>query len=82
MQFIKLFILLCSLYNSLHEFHLFQKATGWVLREIYKKEPKTIVKFLTKKNKEKKLPTILLSYACEKMTSEEKDKIRKEGIEV
>ena len=64
------------------EFHLFQKATGWVLREIYKKEPKTIVKFLTKKNKEKKLPTILLSYACEKMTSEEKDKIRKEGIEV
>ena len=64
------------------EFHLFQKATGWVLREIYKREPKTIVKFLTKKNKEKKLPTILLSYACEKMTSAEKDKIRKEGIEV
>ena len=64
------------------EFHLFQKATGWVLREMYKKEPKKITNFLESKNKIRKLPTILLSYACEKMTVEEKDKIRNESIEV
>ena len=78
---IKLPLEICE-YVLYDEFHLFQKATGWVLREIYKKEPETIVNFLTKKNKNKKLPTILLSYACEKMTNQEKDKIRKEGIEV
>lgn len=58
------------------EFHLFQKATGWVLRELYKREPKVIVKYLADKNKDKKLPSILLSYACEKMTIEEKTNIR------
>ncbi len=78
---IKLPLEICE-YVLYDEFHLFQKATGWVLREIYKKEPETIVNFLTNKNKNKKLPTILLSYACEKMTNQEKDKIRKEGIEV
>lgn len=58
------------------EFHLFQKATGWVLRELYKKEPKVIVEYLYNKNKNRKLPGILLSYACEKMNSLEKEKIR------
>lgn len=65
-------------YTLYDEFHLFQKATGWVLREIYKKNPKYIVEYLAKKNDEKKLPSILMSYACEKMTIEEKEKIRKE----
>ena len=60
------------------EFHLYQKATGWVLRELYKKEPKVIVEYLCDKNHEKKLPSILLSYACEKMTKSEKDRIRNE----
>lgn len=65
-------------YTLYDEFHLFQKATGWVLREIYKKKPKYIVEYLANKNDEKKLPSILLSYACEKMTIEEKEKIKKE----
>lgn len=60
------------------EFHLFQKATGWVLRELYKKEPKVVVEYLYDKNRVRKLPSILLSYACEKMTKFEKDKIRNE----
>ncbi len=63
-------------------FHLFQKATGWVLRELYKKEPKVIVEYLHDKNKIKKLPSILLSYACEKMTIMEKEKIRNDIDEV
>lgn len=58
------------------EFHLFQKATGWVLRELYKKEPKVIVEYLYDKNMNKRLPSILLSYACEKMSNVEKEKIR------
>src|SRR5574344_116402 len=58
------------------EFHLFQKATGWVLRELYKKEPNAIVEYLFNKNSCKKLPSILLSYACEKMSIREKEKIR------
>lgn len=64
------------------EFHLFQKATGWVLRELYKKEPKVIVEYLYDKNKKNKLPSILLSYACEKMTIVEKEKIRNDIYEV
>ena len=64
------------------EFHLFQKATGWVLRELYKKEPKVIVEYLYDKNKKNKLPSILLSYACEKMTIVEKEKIRNEIDEI
>lgn len=58
-------------------YHLYQKATGWVLREIYKKEPKILVEYLYKKNKDIKLPSILLSYACEKMSKQEKEYIRK-----
>lgn len=64
------------------EFHLFQKATGWVLREIYKKESKVIVEYLYDKNKKKRLPGILLSYACEKMSIIEKEKIRNDIEEV
>lgn len=64
------------------EFHLFQKATGWVLRELYKKEPKIIIEYLYDKNKKKKLPNILLSYACEKMSTLEKEKIRNNVNEV
>lgn len=65
-------------YTLYEDFHLFQKATGWVLREIYKKEPDFVVDYLAKKNKVKKLPSILLSYACEKMTIQEKEKVRNE----
>jgi ribulose-phosphate 3-epimerase len=56
---------------------LIQKATGWVLREAYKNEPKEIVNYLINKNKVQRLPNILLNYACEKMSKEEKDRVKK-----
>lgn len=67
--------------------HLIQKAVGWVLREVYKKHPKEVVKFLSDYNKickncknnkkqEKSIGKFVLSYACEKMSKEEKDKIK------
>jgi len=58
------------------DYHLYQKASGWVLREAYKKDNKKVFEYLFTKNKERKLPRILLSYACEKMSIEEKKKIR------
>ena len=58
------------------EYHLMQKATGWVLREIYKKDPEKINKFLLEKSYKQKTPNILLNYAVEKMSKEEKEKIR------
>ena len=73
----KIDFVLDNILNVIYEeYHLYQKATGWVLRESYKKDKKKIYEFLLQKNKEKKLPKILLSYACEKMTVEEKKKIR------
>lgn len=57
-------------------FHLFQKATGWVLREAYKKEPDRIIEYLHQYQVKKKLPNILLNYACEKMSKEEKEFVR------
>lgn len=62
--------------NYYDEYHLMQKATGWVLREVYKKDPEKLIKYLTKKSLIKKTPNILLNYACEKMTIKEKEKIR------
>lgn len=59
------------------DYHLFQKASGWVLRELYKTKKYIVVKYLEEKNKQKKLPSILLSYACEKMSVEEKNIIKK-----
>lgn len=59
-----------------NENHLIQKAIGWVLREVYKKDSKKIVDLLKDKNSKKKLPTILLSYACERMSSIEKNSIK------
>lgn len=58
------------------DFHLYQKASGWVLRELYKVNPKDTLEYLIRKNKERKIPTILKSYATEKMTKEEKERIK------
>ncbi len=62
------------------DYHLFQKATGWVLREIYKKDNDAIIKYLKEKNNNKKLPSILLSYATEKMSKEQKEYIRNKEV--
>lgn len=58
------------------DYHLYQKAIGWVLRETYKKNKDRVYSYLYDKNKKRKIPNICLSYACEKMSKEEKDKIR------
>ena len=58
------------------DYHLFQKASGWVLRELYKVKPEIVVNYLKENNKIKKLPNILVSYACEKMTKEEKEVVK------
>lgn len=55
---------------------LLQKATGWILRGIYKKDNKLIIKFLKNKNCENIIPSITMSYACEKMTAEEKTYVK------
>ncbi len=58
------------------EYHLYQKASGWVLRELYKVNPKDTLEYLIKKNNKKKIPSILKSYAIEKMSKEEKDSLK------
>lgn len=58
------------------DFHLFQKASGWVLREVYKNCNDLVIKYLYTNNKKKKLPSILLSYATEKMNKQQKDYIK------
>lgn len=58
------------------QFHLYQKASGWVLRELYKVNPEDTLQYLIQKNKERKIPNILKSYATEKMTKEEKERIK------
>lgn len=58
------------------QFHLYQKASGWVLRELYKVNPEETLQYLIQKNKDKKIPNILKSYATEKMTKEEKERIK------
>ena len=58
------------------EYHLYQKATGWVLRELYKVNPKDTLLYLVEKNNSRKIPTILKSYATEKMSSKEKNMLK------
>lgn len=58
------------------EYHLYQKASGWVLRELYKVNPNDTLKYLINKNKMKKIPNILKSYATEKMSIDEKNKLK------
>lgn len=50
-----------------HPHHLMHKATGWMLREIGKKDKKTLVEFLDKYSTE--MPAIMRSYAREKLNN-------------
>ena len=58
------------------DYHLIQKANGWVLRELYKVNSKMVLDYLVNKNKLKKIPSILKSYAIEKMSIEEKQMLK------
>ena len=63
--------------DMLYDSHpLLQKASGWVLREAYKKDPVAVVDYLTVHQKNKKLPSTLVSYACEKMSQRERKQIK------
>lgn len=55
---------------------LINKAVGWVLREVYKKHPNEVLEYLCKNNREKSIPRFVISYASEKMSKEEKRKIK------
>ncbi|MDR2646286.1 MAG: DNA alkylation repair protein [Holosporaceae bacterium] len=48
-----------------HQHHLIHKACGWMLREIGKRNEKTLIAFLSKHHK--RMPRIMLSYANERL---------------
>lgn len=53
---------------------LIQKACGWMLREVGKRSPETLHVFLCKEAH--RMPAIMLRYACERMTKNEKERYR------
>ncbi len=58
------------------DYHLIQKANGWVLRELFKVNPNDVLMYLVSKNQNKKIPSILKSYATEKMSFEQKQMLK------
>lgn len=54
---------------------LLHKALGWLLREVGKVDKKALLEFLEPRFED--LPSVLRSYATEKLTSQEKARLRK-----
>ena len=67
------FVLKMIEHNIYSDWEYLHKASGWVLRECYKKDKIKTTNFL--KNK-KNIPRICFSYACEKMNKQEKDLLK------
>ena len=51
------------------EHHYIQKAVGWMLKEIGKRDKEILIDFLEKYHK--KMPLLMLRYAMEKLSKEE-----------
>ncbi|MEC7820194.1 MAG: DNA alkylation repair protein [Actinomycetota bacterium] len=54
---------------------LIHKATGWMLRELGKRDESILLKFMDKHHED--MPRIMVSYALEKTSKEKKEKYRK-----
>ena len=57
---------------------LIHKATGWMLREIGKRDERELIKFMDDNHRE--MPRIMVSYALEKISSEKKKKYKLKKI--
>ena len=53
---------------------LIHKATGWMLREIGKRDEKQLLKFMD--NNHRDMPRIMVSYALEKISTDKKNRYR------
>lgn len=53
---------------------LIHKATGWMLREVGKRDERELIKFMDDNHRE--MPRIMVSYALEKISAEKKKKYR------
>ncbi|MDD3237658.1 MAG: DNA alkylation repair protein [Candidatus Gastranaerophilales bacterium] len=61
---------LCNFFIE-HKHHLIHKATGWMLREIGKRDEKVLTDFLNKNSKI--MPRTMLRYSIERLTKEQKN---------
>ena len=53
---------------------LIHKASGWMLREVGKRDERELIKFMDENHRE--MPRIMVSYALEKISAEKKKKYR------
>ncbi|MDR2721074.1 MAG: DNA alkylation repair protein [Puniceicoccales bacterium] len=56
-----------------HKSHFLHKASGWMLREVGKRNTKVLLQFLAKHATV--MPKIMLRYACERLSKEQKSTI-------
>jgi 3-methyladenine DNA glycosylase AlkD len=57
-----------------HEHDLIHKATGWMLREVGKRDKECLIRFLKKHGQ--KMPKVMFRYSVEKLTQAEKAEIK------
>lgn len=60
-----------------HKHDLIHKATGWMLREVGKRDEKVLMEFLA--NHAKDMPRTMLRYAIERLSSDQKQKFMKKA---
>lgn len=65
-----------ALFNDRED--LIHKATGWMLREMGKKDKDRLMHFLSEHSKE--MPRTALRYACERLTTEERRAVMSDGL--